>query len=59
MSAARTLTERVLESEAAIRLEEYAEVRIIDSRRTVLWSRHLPEQEILTALGVVPARVPK
>ena len=57
--AARSLIQRAIESEAAILLEEYAEVRMVDGRRTVVRNGHLPEREILTALGPVPVRVPK
>lgn len=57
--AARTLIERAIESEAAILLEEYAGVRMVDGRRAVVRNGHLPEREILTALGPVPVQVPK
>jgi len=57
--AARSLIERALESEAALLLEEYAGVRMVDGRRAVVRNGHLPERDILTALGPVPVQVPK
>jgi putative transposase len=57
--AARSLIERAIESEAALLLEEYAGVRMVDGRRAVVRNGHLPERDILTALGPVPVQVPK
>jgi len=57
--AARSLIERAIESEAALLLEEYAGVRMVDGRRAVFRNGHLPERDILTALGPVPVQVPK
>lgn len=40
--AARTLIERAIKSEAAILLEEYVGVRMVDGRRAVVRNGHLP-----------------
>jgi len=57
--AARSLIQRAIESEVALLLEEYAGVRMVDGRRAVVRNGHLPEREIMTALGPVPVQVPK
>lgn len=57
--AARSLIEQAIEAEVAVLLEEFATVRMVDGRQAVVRNGHLPEREILTALGPVPVKVPK
>ncbi|MBU2837802.1 IS256 family transposase, partial [Acidithiobacillus thiooxidans] len=51
--------EQAIEAEVAVLLEEFATVRMVDGRQAVVRNGHLPEREILTALGPVPVKVPK
>ncbi|WP_420313681.1 transposase, partial [Acidithiobacillus thiooxidans] len=57
--AARSLIEQAIEAEVAVLLEEFATVRMVDGRQAVVRNGHLPEREIMTALGPVPVKVPK
>ncbi|MBE7571110.1 IS256 family transposase, partial [Acidithiobacillus sp. HP-2] len=49
--AARSLIEQAIEAEVAVLLEEFATVRMVDGRQAVVRNGHLPEREIMTALG--------
>lgn len=56
---ARQLIQRAVEVELDELLARYANVRLLDGRRAVVRNGHLPEREVLTAVGSVPVRVPK
>jgi len=56
---ARGLIERAVEAELQLLLEQYANVADLSGRKAVVRNGHLPEREVLTALGPVAVRVPK
>ncbi|QFX95161.1 IS256 family transposase [Acidithiobacillus thiooxidans ATCC 19377] len=51
--AARSLIEQAIETEVAVLLEEFSAVRMVNGRQAVVRNGHLPEREIMTALGPV------
>lgn len=57
--AARSLIEQAIETEVSVLLEEFSAVRMVNGRQAVVRNGHLPEREIMTALGPVPVKVPK
>ena len=57
--AARSLIEQAIETEVAVLLEEFSAVRMVNGRQAVVRNGHLPEREIMTALGPVLVKVPK
>jgi len=56
---ARGLIEKAVEAELQLLLEQYANVTDLSGRKAVVRNGHLPEREVLTALGPVAVRVPK
>lgn len=56
---ARGLIEKAVEAELQLLLDEYANVTDLSGRKAVVRNGHLPEREVLTALGPVAVRVPK
>ena len=56
---ARGLIEKAVEAELQLLLEQYANVTDLSGRKAVVRNGHLPERELVTALGPVAVRVPK
>jgi putative transposase len=56
---ARGLIERAVEAELQLLLEQYANVTDLSGRKAVVRNGHLPEREVMTALGPLAVRVPK
>lgn len=56
---ARGLIEKAVEAELQLLLEQYANVTDLSGRKAVVRNGHLPEREVLTALGPVAVRMPK
>jgi transposase-like protein len=56
---AREILQRAVEAEVEAFLEGFESVSLLDGRRAVVRNGHLPEREILTAVGPVAVEVPK
>jgi transposase-like protein len=56
---AREILRRAIEAEVSVFLEGFESVSLLDGRRAVVRNGHLPEREILTAVGPVAVAVPK
>lgn len=56
---ARQIIQQAIEAELATMLEQYSNVKTLDGRRAVVRNGHLPEREIVTAIGPMPVQVPK
>jgi len=56
---ARGLIEKAVEAELQLLLEQYGNATDLSGRKAVVRNGHLPEREVLTALGPVAVRVPK
>jgi transposase-like protein len=55
---AREILQRAVEAEVEAFLEGYESVSLLDGRRAVVRNGHLPEREILSAVGPVAAALP-
>jgi len=56
---ARQLLAQALEAEVSLFLEQFAESTDERGRRRVVRNGYLPEREVQTGIGPVPARVPR
>lgn len=56
---AQRLIEQAIEAELAVLLEAYATDKTDDGRARLVRHGHLPEREIVTAIGAVPVKVPR
>ena len=56
---ARDVIQQAIEAELAELLGGFANVTTFNGQRAVVRNGHLPEREVLTAIGPVPGRVPK
>jgi transposase-like protein len=53
------IIQQAVEAEVASLLEQHSNVKSIDGRRAVVRNGHLPEREVVTAIGPVTVKVPK
>jgi transposase-like protein len=56
---AREVIQQAIEAELAQLLDQYENVKTLTGRRAVVRNGHLPEREVLTAVGPVAVQVPK
>ncbi|WP_414016666.1 hypothetical protein [Burkholderia cepacia] len=54
---ARRIIRQEIEAKWAMMLEQYANVKVMDSSRAVVRNGYLPEREIVTAASLVPVQV--
>ena len=56
---ARQVIQQAIESELALLLEQYANVRTLTGKQAVVRNGYLPEREVLTGVGPVTVKMPK
>lgn len=56
---ARQVIQQAIEAELAGLLDQYANVKTLTGRQTVVRNGYLPEREVLTAAGPIAVKVPK